>query len=120
MSKFISATPKDINGSSFDGYLLMPYEHLVSRLGEPHDRIKEGPWKSGDNKVRVEWAFKSRHRKPTVITIYEYKEIVPVEEVQVWHVGIKGDDRRFYEFFAEKNLGYPEQELPTSKGSRTH
>jgi hypothetical protein len=111
MKKFIKATPKDCNGSSFDGYLIMPYDHLAERLGEPHDCTKEGAWRSGDNKVRAEWAFKSRHRKPTVITIYDYKEPLPVKDVTMWHVGIKGKDARFVDFFVENNLGYPQASL---------
>src|SRR5262245_21502586 len=108
MKKFIKAKPKDTIGSSFDGYLIMPYDHLAFHLGEPHDRTKDGPWRSGDNKVRVEWAFKSRHKRPTVITIYDYKDSVPIKAMRVWHVGIKGNDARFYEFFKEKNLKYPQ------------
>ena len=112
MKKFIKATPKDCSGSGFDGYLLMPYDHLVYHLGQPHDCTKEGPWKSGDGKVRVEWAFKSRDRKPTVITIYDYKETMPVKAVRVWHVGIKGDDSRLADFYFEHGLG---EKLPTPR-----
>ena len=107
MTKFIKATAKDCIGSSFDGYLIMPYDHLVHHLGEPHDCTKEGSWRSSDNKVRVEWAFKSKHKKPTVITIYDYKENMTVKGVYVWHVGLKGDERRFADFFKEKGLAYP-------------
>lgn len=107
--KFIKAEQKDTVGSGFDGYLLMPYEHLVERLGEPHDRTGEKGWQSSDGKVRIEWAFKSRHkRNPTVITVYDYKECVPINEVTLWHVGIKGDDSRFTDFYKEKNLRYLE------------
>jgi hypothetical protein len=107
MKKFIKAKPKDTIGSGFDGYLLMPYDHLVFHLGEPHDCTKDGPWCSHDWKTRAMWAFKSRNKKPTVITIYDYKEIMPIKGIRVWHVGIKGDERRFYDFFEENKLKYP-------------
>ena len=112
MKKFIKAKPKDIVGSSFDGYLLMPYDHLVFHLGEPYDCTKDGAWKSKDNKVRVLWAFKSKHKKPTVITLYDYKESTPVKAVRVWHVGIKGDDSRLPDLYFERGLG---EKLPTSR-----
>lgn len=69
------------------------YETLVQAFGKPHDCTKEGPWRSGDNKVRAEWAFKAFHKgKLIVITIYDYKEYrTPVEKVMEWSIGLKGD-----------------------------
>ncbi|HEV7702313.1 MAG TPA: hypothetical protein VGO63_02635 [Candidatus Paceibacterota bacterium] len=104
MKKFIEAKKKDTIGSGFTGYMITTYEHLLECLGEPHDATKEGQWYSGDWKVRAEWAFKSKHKKSTVITIYDYKEIVPVDKVTMWHVGSKGDTRRLEQFFKERGL----------------
>lgn len=73
--RFVPASHKDINHSSFHGYLHISYPELVDKLGMPNDRTKEGEWRSGDEKTRVEWAFKSTHEKrPMVMTIYDYKE----------------------------------------------
>ncbi len=102
--KFIKAEPKDITGSSFNGYIETTYDRLVSCLGEPNDRVTDEKWKSGDGKVRVEWTFKTKHKKPTVITIYDYKEIIPVNEVTMWHFGSKGDVKKIDDFFKEKGL----------------
>jgi hypothetical protein len=102
--KFIRAKPKDITGSSFSGYIETTYEHLVSCLDKPNDRMVDEKWKSGDGKVRVEWSFKTKYKKPTVITIYDYKEIIPVNEVTMWHIGSKGNVKMINEFFKEKGL----------------
>ena len=104
MKKFIEAKKKDTIGSGFTGYMITTYRHLVECLGEPHDATKEELWRSGDNKVRVEWAFKSKHNKPTVITIYDYKETKPVDKIAIWHVGSRGDTRRLEQFFKERDL----------------
>lgn len=102
-NRFIKADPKDIEHSSFADYLQASYKDLVACLGEPNDRTKDGPWQSYDWKVRAEWAFKSTTRRDrAVITIYDYKEIQPVEEVTLWHVGLKGPIYRLKEFFATK------------------
>lgn len=69
------------------------YETLVKAFGKPHDCTKEGPWRSGDSKVRAEWAFKAWHEgKLIALTIYDYKEYnKPVEKVVEWSIGLKGD-----------------------------
>ena len=91
MKKLIKAKPKEVRGSGFTGYLRASYADLVEKLGEPNDCTKEGPWKSGDQKVRAEWAFKIGGAKnPGAITIYEYKEQQPIEDVTLWHIGSKG------------------------------
>lgn len=105
--RFVPASHKDINHSSFHGYLHISYPELVDKLGMPNDRTKEGEWRSGDEKTRVEWAFKSTHEKrPMVLTIYDYKEPRPVNEVNQWHVGIKGDAHQVNQLFIEKDI-YP-------------
>jgi hypothetical protein len=102
-NRFIKAGPKDTIGTSFAGYLHGSYRDLVKCFGEPNDRIKDGEWQSFDWKVRAEWAFKSTARKDcAIITIYDYKEIQPVEEVTLWHIGLKGSARRLKEFLAKK------------------
>lgn len=107
--KFKQASRKDTMHSGFHGYLHISYPELVDKLGEPHDCSQEGEWKSGDEKVRVEWAFKSTDReRPMVLTIYDYKEYHrPVQEVNQWHVGIKGDAHLVDLLFKQHGL-YPE------------
>lgn len=102
--KFIKASRKDVIGSGFAGYLVTTYGELIEYLGIPHDCTKEGPWRSRDSKVRVEWAFKSTGKKPTVITVYDYKEVIPVDDVTLWHVGVKGDGHIIEQFFNERSL----------------
>jgi hypothetical protein len=102
-NRFIKADPKDIIGTSFAGYLQRSYRDLVECFGEPNDRTKDGEWQSFDWKVRAEWAWKCTARKDrAVITIYDYKEIQPIKEVTLWHVGLKGSARRLKEFLAKK------------------
>lgn len=106
--QFKPASPKDTFHSSFHGYLHISYPELVDKLGLPNDRTKEGEWKSSDEKVRVEWAFKSKGKgQSVVLTIYDYKEYRPIHEVNQWHVGIKGDAHLVDLLFKEKGL-YPE------------
>lgn len=107
-SKFLPALNRDTMHSGFHGYLHASYQELVDKLGMPNDRTKEGEWHSSDNKVRVEWAFKSRSKsRPMVLTIYDYKESRPINEVNQWHVGLKGDAHQVDQLFREKGL-YPE------------
>lgn len=105
--RFVKAEPKDIIGSSFVGYLIAPYKEFVNLLGEPNDRTKDGKWKSNDRKVRVEWSFKTFHKQPAVITIYDYKEIQPVQNVILWHLGLKGDKKYLDLFLKDKKLVFP-------------
>lgn len=98
--RFINAQEKDITGTSFVGYILSSYENLVKHLGQPKDMY--GIF--GDWKTKAEWSFKTRSRKPTVITIYDYKEIIPISEVCTWHVGMKGNLKLLDVFFKEKGL----------------
>lgn len=87
-NRLTKAKPKEVIGSGFCGYLRTTYAELVKQLGEPNDRTKPGKWESSDRKVRAEWAVKFG---PTVITIYDYKEQQPIENVTLWHVGSKGN-----------------------------
>ena len=84
--------------------MIADYETLVTAFGKPHDCTKEGPWRSGDGKVRAEWAFKAWHEgKLIVLTIYDYKEYnKPVEKVTEWSVGLKGDIQVAAGFLASK------------------
>lgn len=106
-TRFVPASRKDTMHSSFHGYLHASYQELVDKLGIPNDCTQDGEWRSGDQKVRVEWAFRSTHpKRPMVLTIYDYKEPRPINEVNQWHVGIKGEAQQVNELFAEKGL-YP-------------
>jgi aspartyl/asparaginyl beta-hydroxylase (cupin superfamily) len=107
-SQFKAASHKDTMHSSFHGYLHISYPELVDKLGPPHDRTQEGEWRSGDEKTRAEWAFKSTNKKrPMVLTIYDYKEYRPISKVNQWHVGIKGDAHLVDLLFKQKGL-HPE------------
>lgn len=101
---FTKANPKDRNHTSFVGYLQVPYEVLTNSFSFPNDCTREDEWRSGDQKVRVEWAFKTKGRKPTVITIYDYKDPRPIEYVDMWHVGFKGDRKKLEAFFKKEML----------------
>lgn len=106
-TRFVPAKRRDTLKSFFHGYLHASYQELVDKLGLPNDCTKEGEWHSMDDKVRVEWAIKSKHpKRPMVLTIYDYKDDRPINEVNQWHVGIKGDAHQVNELFNEKGL-YP-------------
>ena len=91
-SKFTKAKRKETWGSGFYRYLSASYEQLVEKFGEPHDCTQEGEWQSGDGKVRIEWAFRTGSvKRPTIVTIYEYKSDEPIREIKNWHIGRKGN-----------------------------
>jgi hypothetical protein len=98
--RFIKAQEKDVAGTSFVGYILSSYDNLVKHLGPPKDMY--GMF--GDWKTKAEWSFKTRSAKPTVITIYDYKEIIPVSEIYTWHVGMKGNKKLLNDFLKEFKL----------------
>jgi hypothetical protein len=102
--QFRRVSIRDVRGSSFAGYLKASYKDLVDRFGKPHDRTQEGSWRSGDQKVRCEWAFVvGSGKRRLVFTIYDYKEARTVESVDLWHVGTKGDTKWLDRIFTEKN-----------------
>ena len=104
MKNYIKATPKDIIGTSFVGYLPCDYELLFTSFSFPNDRTRDDEWKSLDGKTRFEWAFKTKGKKPTVITIYDYKDTNPLEHIGMWHIGLKGDDKILKRFFNENHI----------------
>jgi hypothetical protein len=110
--EFTKATGEDILETSFTGYIVTTYEHLVECLGEPHERLQEGH--SGYEKTRAEWAFKFEGKELTVITIYDYKEIIPIDKVTTWHVGSKGEPEQIERFFRETGLS--ERAEPLNRG----
>ncbi|MCK9543228.1 MAG: hypothetical protein M0R03_14500 [Novosphingobium sp.] len=72
------------SGSSLKGYINTTYDNLVSKLGPPKD--------IGDSKARVEWIVKYKNStRESILTIYDWKEDIPIEEVTEWHVGGTGD-----------------------------
>ncbi len=101
---FVKANAKDINHTSFVGYLQVSYQGLLDSFSFPNDRTQDDEWRSGDQKTRVEWAFKTKGKKPTVITIYDYKDPRPLEDIDMWHVGLKGDQKKVEAFFREQSL----------------
>ncbi len=101
---FVKARPKDLNGSGGKGTMYIDYEALVKAFGKPHDCTKEGPWRSGDGKVRAEWAFKTFvEGKLLTLTIYDYRQPnTPVEQVKQWSIGLKGDIQIAASFLASR------------------
>jgi hypothetical protein len=93
ITKFVKAKRKDVIGGGNRGEMSIGYADLVKAFGKPHDCTKEGSWRSSDNKVRAEWAFKAIVRgKPIILTIYDYKQYdTSVEKVTEWSIGGKGD-----------------------------
>ena len=104
MKEFVKAGPKDVNHTSFVGYLQCDYELLFNSFSFPNDRTRDDEWRSSDQKTRFEWAFKIKGKKPTVITIYDYKDPRPLEDIDMWHVGLKGDQKELEAFFSEQHL----------------
>jgi hypothetical protein len=104
MKTFVKAQVKDVNGTSFVGYLQADYEHMFALFSFPNDRTRDDEWRSSDKKTRFEWAFKIKGKKPTVITIYDYKDPRPLEDIDMWHVGLKGDQKDLEAFFSEQHL----------------
>ena len=96
--QFIKAKEKDIIGTSFFGQIAFSFDQLEKHLGPPRDLTSFGDWKT-----KVEWSFKNKSKKPTVIIIYDYKELVPPREVASWHIGVKGN-KKLNDFFFEYKL----------------
>lgn len=64
----------------------------MQRLGEPvHPEYSDG-------KTRVEWRVKTRGKQPTMITIYDYKDVPPVEQLDAFRIGGKGNPALIAEF----------------------
>ena len=104
MKEFVKAQAKDRNGTSFVGYLQCDYELLFNSFSFPNDRTRDDEWRSGDQKTRFEWAFKIKRKKPTVITIYDYKDPRPLGDIDMWHVGYKGSGKDLEDFFEQSKL----------------
>lgn len=104
MKTFEKAQAKDINGTSFVGYLQADFELMFALFSFPNDRTRDDEWRSSDQKTRFEWAFKTKGKKPTVVTIYDYKDPRPISDIDMWHVGYKGSEKDFEGFFEQKKL----------------
>lgn len=104
MKEFVKAQAKDMNGTSFVGYLQADYEHMFALFSFPNDRTRDDEWRSSDQKTRFEWAFKIKGKNPTVITIYDYKDPRPLEDIDMWPVGYKGDSKELEQFFKKQRL----------------
>ena len=106
--EFVKAKRKDVIGGGNRGQMTIGYADLVEAFGKPHDCTKEGPWRSGDNKVRAEWAFKTTVKgKPIILTIYDYKQYdTSIEQVTDWSIGGKGDIDTAASFLAMRLAPY--------------
>lgn len=74
------ASNSQLAGSSRIGILHGSYQDVVKLLGKPHYGKEEG-----DDKTQVEWQFLLGGGM--VISIYDYKESAPPEQVTEWHIG---------------------------------
>lgn len=83
------ATRKQTYNSGRIGTIYANLEELKKVLGEPHDCTKPGLWESGDNKVRVEWAFLIDGKPSMLFTVYDYKSNYPLEQIKQWSLGGK-------------------------------
>ena len=97
--RFVKATSRDRIGTGGRGSITTTYNQLCNRFGFPHDCTQEGAWYSGDGKVRYEWAFKSLDGR-MIVTIYDYKDKRPPEEIKEWRIGGKGNSEKIKSFFA--------------------
>lgn len=87
--KLKPATRKQTFNSSRIGTIHASFEELKKVLGEPHDCTKPGEWESGDNKVRIEWAFMINNKPSMVFMVYDYKSRWPLEQIGQWSLGGK-------------------------------
>jgi hypothetical protein len=91
------------NGTSFSGHMLrgISYDQLISLFGEPVLR--------GGDKTQVEWIGILHGVESPVFTIYDWKEIVPPEQVDIWHIGSKtksvGDEIVHLVYSSLMNMG---------------
>ena len=60
------------------GVLFTSFDRLVERLGAPMYLASE------DGRIRCEWILSVNGN---MVTVYDWKEVVPVEQVSTWHVG---------------------------------
>jgi hypothetical protein len=104
MKTFEKAQAKDINRTSFVGYLQADFELMFALFSFPNDRTRDDEWRSSDQKTRFEWAFKTKGKKPTVVKIYDYKDPRPIHDIDMWHVGYKGSEKDLEDFFEQKKL----------------
>ena len=89
--KIKPATRKATMKSSRIGTVYASFEELKNLFGEPHDCTGEGRWRSGDGKVRVEWAFLIKGKADMLFTIYDYKSQYPLDQIKQWSLGGKND-----------------------------
>lgn len=66
-------------GTCLQGSIEAAYGDLVDILGEPHstDHV--------DSNVRAEWFF--RFHDGEIVTVYDWKESCPIEDVTHWNIG---------------------------------
>ena len=69
---------EDVTGTSLQTYLNTSFARLVELFGYPDNQF-------GDDKVRVEWCLLVSGKYP--VTIYDWKESTPVEDLFTWNVG---------------------------------
>ena len=77
-------------GTFLVGTVRASYQDLVRTFGLPSWRDDTGGL--GDEKVRAEWDLSTERGDEGVragerITLYDWKEWVPLEEVTEWHIG---------------------------------
>ena len=73
---------------------------VLLRVGTTGGEVLSHP-----GKEEAAMRFKSKDKKrPMVLTIYDYKDERPLNEVNQWHVGLKGDAHQVDQLLREKGL----------------
>lgn len=70
-------------GTSYHGMIRADMELLMDLFGDPL-----GP--TSDGKTQCEWVLQTPSGK--VVTIYDWKQSVPIQMVEWWHLGAKDHD----------------------------
>jgi hypothetical protein len=98
LSKLKLGKSDDASGTSLQGTIEVDFDTLVKLYGQPT--------RHEDSKVQAEWVL--RAPDATVVTIYDYKEKVPAEEVTDWHIG--GRSQKVLDLVS-KDVGKPAKKL---------
>lgn len=75
-------TSDSISGTYYVDDVKASYQKLIKLLGKAKNVSSIG------GKTRVTWVFKDRDG--TIVTLYDYKEKVPLSEVKYWNIGSRG------------------------------
>lgn len=102
--RFVPASHKDINHSSFHGYLHISYPELVDKLGMPNDRTKEGAYNGAVNWLSN--ATRPNRSSANFVIGRNQGEIVQLVKITdvAWHAGIISNPNDRAKRIMKKNL----------------